>query len=286
MADAFILTGLPLHGLSGRFAILSIHVGETPLTHQIATIARYTLLEAVRTRLPHLLIAVVALCGALGLFVGAIAITESSRMQAGAYASSMRLAAVFIAAFHVLASVSREFNDKGLDVALALDLPRGHYILGKLAGFLVVGACLAVAAGLPLAIVVQAESALKWTISLAFEIGIVAAAALFCAITFRQLIAAASFVVGFYILARTLNAIRLMSAHPLTGADTPSHQVTQFVIEALALVMPPLDAWTQTAWLAIQAPAWSTIGTLLFQSLLYIALLCAAAMFDFYRKNF
>lgn len=256
------------------------------MTHQIATIARYTLLEAVRTRLPHLLVAVVALFGLIGIFIGAIAITENARMQAGTYAASMRLAAVFIAAFHVLSSVSREFNDKGLDVALALDVPRSHYILGKLAGFLFVGACLAVLAALPLALFVPLQSAAAWALSLALEIGIVSAAALFCAITFRQLIAAASFVVGFYVLARVLTAIQLMSAHPLTGAETPAHQVTRFVIEALALVMPPLDAWTQTAWLVGQPPDWSSLGTLLFQSLAYTALLCAATMFDFYRRNF
>lgn len=255
------------------------------MTHQIATIARYTLLEAVRTRLPQLLVAVVALFGALAVFIGAIALTESARMQASTYASSIRLASVFIAAFYVLASISREFNDKGLDVVLALDLPRSHYILGKLAGFLFVGACVAAAAALPLAIVVRPDAALKWGISLALEIGIVVALALFCAITFRQLIAAASFVVAFYVFARTLTAIRLMSAHPLTGAETPAHQVTQFVIEALALVMPSLDAWTQTAWLVIQSPDWPSMGALLVQSLLYIALLATAAMFDFYRKN-
>jgi ABC-type transport system involved in multi-copper enzyme maturation permease subunit len=256
------------------------------LTHQIVTIARYTLLEAVRTRLPHLLLAVVALFGLIGIFIGAIAITENARMQAGTYAASMRLAAVFIAAFHVLSSMSREFNDKGLDVALALDVPRSHYILGKLAGFLFVGACLAVLAALPLAFFVPLQSAAAWGLSLALEIGIVIAAALFCAITFRQLIAAASFIVGFYVLARVLTAIQLMSAHPLTGADTPAHQVIRIVIDALALVMPPLDAWTQTAWLVVEAPDWSSFGALLLQSMLYTALLCAAAMVDFYRRNF
>ncbi|HEX6006411.1 MAG TPA: ABC transporter permease, partial [Burkholderiales bacterium] len=121
------------------------------MTHQIATIARYTLLEALRTRLPHVLISIVAILGAVSLFVGAIAIAESTRMQIGTYAASMRLATVFVAAMYVLASVSREFNDKVLDVALALDLPRSHYILGKLSGFVLVATGLALVAALPLA---------------------------------------------------------------------------------------------------------------------------------------
>ena len=256
------------------------------MTHQITTIARYTLLEAIRTRLPHLVAAVVVLLGATSLFVHAIAVTESTRMQVGIYASSMRLASVFIASLYVLASVTREFNDKGLDIALALDLPRSHYILGKLAGFLVVGICLAAAASLPLAILVSPEAALQWGLSLALELGIVIALSLFCTVTFRQLIAAASFVMAFYLLARTLTAIRLMGAHPLTGADSPGQHVIQLLAEGMALVMPALDTWTQTAWLVNHQANWLDIGALCGQGIVYIAFLAAAAMFDFYRKNF
>jgi hypothetical protein len=77
-----------------------------------------------------------------------------------------------------------------------------------------------------------------------------------------------------------------MSAHPLSGADTLSHQVIQFTVEALALVMPALDAWTQTAWLVNQPAAWTTLLELAGLSALYVALLAGATMFDFYRKNF
>lgn len=256
------------------------------MNQQITTIARYTLLEAMRTRLPTLVTAAIALLVAASFFVQQIAITESTRMQTGFYAASMRLASVFIAGLYVAASIMREFNDKGLDVVLALDLPRSHYILGKLAGFLMIGALLAAAVSLPLVLLASPEAALAWGISLALELSIVIALALFCIVTFNQLMPAASFVLAFYLLARTLTAIRLMSAHPLTGADSPSHQVIQLLVEGLALVMPALDRWTQTAWLVNQQAGWPDIGALVWQSALYVALLTAAAMFDFYRKNF
>ena len=80
--------------------------------------------------------------------------------------------------------------------------------------------------------------------------------------------------------------MRLMSAHPLSGSDTLSHQVIQFMVDALALVMPALDAWTQTAWLVNQQASWAAMLELAGQSALYVALLAAATMFDFYRKNF
>lgn len=256
------------------------------MNQRITIIARYTLLEAMRTRLPVLVAAAIVLVVAASFFVQQIAITESARMQAAAYAAGMRLACVFIAGLHVLASTFREFNDKGLDVVLALDVPRGHYILGKLAGFLVIGALLAAAVSLPLAFLATPEAALQWGLSLALELGIVIALGLFCIVAFNQLMPAAGFLLAFYLLARTLTGMRLMSAHPLTGADAPSHQIIQLLVEGLALVLPALDRWTRTAWLVNQNAPWPDIGGLAGQTVLYVALLAAAAMFDFYRKNF
>lgn len=252
---------------------------------RIATIARYTLLEAARTRLPLLvLVALVAVLGA-SFFVEAISVTEGERFQTGFYAAGARLAAVFVAGIFVLVSVTRELDDKGMDVLLALDLPRSHYVLGKLAGFTAIAALIAVAAALPLAWL-AGSPALQWMLSLGLELAIVVALALFCVVTFSQLTPAASFILAFYLFARALTAIRLMGAHPLSGADQLSHQVIRFVIEGLALVVPALDAWTQTAWLVNEPAPWPLLLQLAGQSALYVAVLATAAMFDFQRKNF
>lgn len=256
------------------------------MNSRIITIARYTLFEALRTRLPVLVL--ITLLGLLAgsFFVETIAITEGARLRAGFYAAGMRLASVFIAGFHVLTSMTREFNDKGLDVVLALDLPRSHYILGKLAGFLVIVLLIAGAASLPLAWLAPPQAMLQWAGSLALELAIVAALALFCVVTFSQLTPAAAFVLAFYLLARSLTAIRLIAANPVAGADTASQQLIQYLVEALALVVPALDAWTQTAWLVNQQAPWSAVLRLAGQSVLYVVLLAMATMFDFHRKNF
>ncbi len=256
------------------------------MNHPIPTIARYTLLEALRTRLPGLVASAIMLLGAAGFFVQEIAITESARLQTGFYAATMRLTCVFITGLYVISSITREFNDKGLDIVLALDLPRSHYILGKLTGFLVIGALIALTASIALAFLATPGAALQWGLSLAFELAIVVALSLFCVVTFNQLMPAASFVLAFYLLARALTAIRLISAHPLTGADSFSHRFISMMMEGLSLVMPALDEWTRTAWLVNQQAAWADIGALAGQSALYVALLVSATMFDFYRKNF
>src|SRR5688572_11755969 len=256
------------------------------MNHRITTIARYTLLEALRTRLPLLAVVVLLALLAASFFVESIAVAEGARFQTGFYAAGARLAGVFIVGIYVIVSITREFNDKGMDVALALDLPRSHYILGKLAGFAALAALVAITASLPLAWLAAPQAALQWTASLGLELAIVVALALFCVVTFGQITPAASFVLAFYLLARALTAIRLMSANPIAGADTFSHEAMRFVIEMLALVMPALDAWTQTAWLVNGHAPWTVMLQLAGQSALYVVLLAAATMFDFHRKNF
>jgi hypothetical protein len=254
-------------------------------SRQIVTIARFTALEAVRTRLPWLFVIVMALIFGSAFFIQQLAITESARLQSAFFAAATRFAAVFVLSLHILTSMVREFNDKGLELTLSFDLRRSHYILGRLAGFLLLALLVALLAALPQFMFAPAQAVLQWGLSLAFELAIMAALSLFCIITFTQLIPAASFVCGFYLLARTLTAIRLMSDTPLVGGGTASHQVISWLVDALALVLPALDHYAQSAWLADNAAAWPTLGANAVQALLYIVLLSAAAMFDFYRRN-
>jgi ABC-type transport system involved in multi-copper enzyme maturation permease subunit len=253
---------------------------------RIATIARYTLLEALRTRLAALVLVMLAVLLAASYFILSISIIEGTRFQAGFYAAGARFACVFTIGLYVLVSMTREFNDKGFDVLLALDLPRSHYVLGKLAGFLGIVALIALAAAIPLAMIAPPIAALQWMLSLAFELAVVAALALFCVLTFSQVTLAASFVLAFYLLARSLTAIRLMSATPIASTDTFAYEMARLLTDGLALVIPAFDAWTRTAWLVNEAAPWSALLQVAGEGVLYVALLAAAAMFDFYRKNF
>jgi ABC-type transport system involved in multi-copper enzyme maturation permease subunit len=253
---------------------------------RIAAIARYTVLEAVRTRLAILSIVLVVLLMGASFFVREIAIAESTRFQTALYAASVRFAAVFVIALHVITSIAREFQDKGLDVVLALDLPRSHYIVGKLAGFLAVCVALALFVSLPLVPLAGAEAAMQWGLSLAFELAMIAALALFCVVTFNNFIPAASFVLAFYLLARSLTTLRLISANPIAGAEELSHRVMTWLIEGLTIVIPPVDRWTQTSWLVDQIAPWMNVGAIAIHGIVLVVLLTAAAAFDMQRRNF
>jgi hypothetical protein len=256
------------------------------MSNRIATIGRYTVLEALRARLPAVTAVAIGLIFIASFFVREISITESVRIQTSFYAGTARFAMFFLVALHVIASISREFHEKGLDMVLALDLARSHYVLGKLAGFLAIAGALAAAAGIPLLSFAGWEAAAQWSLSLAFELAIVAAMSLFCVVTFASLMPAASFVLAFYLLARTLTAVRLISGNPLSGADALSHQVMRGFVEALALVLPALDRWTRTEWLVDETGSWATLAALGGHTFLFGILITAAAVFDMHRRNF
>lgn len=252
---------------------------------QIVTLARFTLLEALRTRLWWLLVIVLALILVTAYFIQQLAITESARLQIGFAAAAARLATVFVLSLHILTSMVREFNDKGLELTLSFDLRRSRYILGRLCGYTLIAALFALIATLPQLLLAPPHAALQWGLSLALELAIMTALSLFCIVTFTQLMPAASFVFGFYLLARALTAIRLISDTPLVGGDTFSHRVISLLADALALLLPALDRFAQSAWLADSAASWPALGANAVQALLYIVLLGAAAMFDFHRRN-
>ena len=252
---------------------------------QIVTLARFTLLEALRTRLLWLF--VIALGGVYGLafFVEQLAITESARVQIVFSAAASRLVAVFVLSLYILTSLVREFNDKGLELTMSFDLRRSDYILGRFAGFILIAVLLALIAGLPQFFLAPLPAALQWSSSLALELAIVTALSLFCVMTFTQLMPAASFVAGFYLLARTLSAIRLISDTSVVGYNPTSREIMGWLVDTLALVLPALDRFSQSAWLVDGAAGWTAVGACALQAALYATLLIAAAMFDFYRRN-
>ena len=252
---------------------------------QIVTLARFTLLEALRTRLPWLFVTALTVVYGISYFIQQLAITESARIQIVFAAAASRLVAVFVLSLYILTSVVREFNDKGLELSLSFDLPRSGYILGRLAGFMLIAFAMAFLAGLPQLILAPLTGALQWGCSLALELALVAALSVFCVMTFTQLMPAASFVAGFYLLARTLSAVRLISDTSVVGNNELSRQLMGWLVDMLALALPALDRFSQSAWLVDGAVGWPALGACALQAALYTTLLTAAAMFDFYRRN-
>jgi hypothetical protein len=249
------------------------------------TVAWYTLVEALRSGLPWL--AAASLAAVLGLagFLSQVAITEDAALQATTAAALLRVCAVFLIAAHVVASVAREANDKGLELALALPISRPAYYLGKLLGFACAGALLATLFALPLLAWAKPADLAAWWISLAFETVLVAAAALFFASALAQTVAAIAAVTGLYLLGRSISAIQAIAGNPLAG-DSPLARAARWGVDALAVLLPRLDSVARGDWLLYGAPAAGDLARALLGVVFYLVLLAAAGLFDFNRRNF
>jgi ABC-type transport system involved in multi-copper enzyme maturation permease subunit len=235
-----------------------------------------------------LLLAIVAavLLALVSLFARELAVTESGRLQTAILASTLRVAGVFLIALYILNGLTREFNDKVIELMLSLDLPRPAYLLGKFLGFAIVALVIAAIATVPVAALAPAPAALAWGCSLALELLIIAALSVFCITTFTQLLPAAAFVTAFYLLARSITAIQMMSGSSLLGDDGFGQKAGAVLADALAIALPRMDAFTQTAWLVNDAGGQPALLSIVLQTAVYVGLLLAAAMFDLYRKNF
>src|SRR6266567_1997642 len=108
----------------------------------VASLARATLLEAVRNRLLWLAVIVVVIAFGLAQFLNQVAITESREIQTALLAAPLRVAAVFIVAVFVITSMVRELSDKITELLLSLPAPRSAYFFGKFAGYAIVAAIL------------------------------------------------------------------------------------------------------------------------------------------------
>lgn len=252
----------------------------------ILPIARYTLIEALRNRLLWLGLILVAGGLAFTQFLQQIAITESNEIQAALLAAVLRAGAVFILASFVVTSMVREFSDKVMELILSRPLRRSSYFLGKLGGYAAVALALALIFSLPLALFAPAARVALWGVSLACELLLVTAFALFCVLTLTQVMSALAAVAGFYLLARSISALQVMAANPLSDATSLGQQLVNLLIDAVAFLLPGLDRMTQTAWLVYAAPTAAEIMQLLAQTAVYALLLCGAALFDLQRKNF
>ena len=243
---------------------------------------RLIVLEARRGGLPWLAAAALLAALALAGFLSEVALAESRMLQAAVMAALLRACAVFLVAAQVVSSIAREIADKGLEAMLALPLPRPTHYLGRLAGFALLGSALAVAFALPLLLVAPPAAVAAWCVSLACETVLVAAAALFFAMTLAQVVPAIAATGGLYLLARSMAGIQAIAG----GAVEPSfaHTLARQAIDLIALVVPRLDAATRSEWLLYGAPPAGELGAAIGALALYALLLTAAGLVDFQRR--
>lgn len=248
------------------------------------TVIRLILIEAVRSRLPWLLLIVIVVSFGLSQFLGQVAIIEAREIQATLQGAFLRVTAVFIIATFVITSMVREANDKVTELLLSQPAPRAAYYFGKLAGYTTVAAFVAVIFSLPLIFFAPIPGLLAWAISLAFELSMMAAMSLFCVLSLTQILPAISATAAFYLLGRSLAAMQLIATASVSKIPSFADLAISTLVNVVSLVLPSIDQMTISEWL-VHAPSSERLLASSGQAFLCVALLAAASLFDVYRKN-
>lgn len=249
------------------------------------TIAGFTLIEALRSRVLRLALLVAFLGFFFSLFLQQIAITESRQIQSGALAVTARLGGVFVIVSFAVSGMLREYQEKGLEFFLAMAIGRTRYFFGKLMGYAACSLMLSVLLCLPMLWSNAVEPVLIWGISLFLELLLMSSVSLFFSITLVQLPAALVAVSGFYLLSRSMGTLMLIMNGPLSDHGL-LQSITDGMISVIGFLLPSLDEFTKTAWLVYPAESnWRELFPVFLQTVIYLMLMSSAALFDFQRRE-
>lgn len=255
------------------------------MLRQIRTLAIYVIQEALLTRFFAVILILLLLGFGLTAFLGQVAIIERQGIQCSLLAAFLRLSAIYVMSLFVITSMVREFNGHMLFLWLSLPMRRSTYFLGKLVGFILVFSCVALIFSSALLVYAPYEQVILWGISLWCELLIVTCVSFFCVLTMHQMLQAFSTVVGFYIVARSIEAIQLMAQSPLNSSDLWQDKLIDGLIQLLAMLLPNLERFTQTGWLVYHSGGFNDLLMVAGQTVIYVILLIMMSLFDLYRKN-
>ncbi len=252
---------------------------------QIRVIAKYTFIEAVRNRLLWMLAIFLISAFAVTEFVADIAITDQRQIQLAILSNLLRYSGIGLLATLIVSSGIRDQQDKSLEFMLALPISRTGHFLGKLGGFMILSLLISVAFGLLLSLYADSSGVLIWSLSYWFELTLVSCLGLVASFSFRHVLAGLGSVLLFYLLARTLESIVLVSQGPLVTSESLGQRFIDGFFSLLHVLLPALDRFSQTSWLVYGDYTTQSVTAMLIQAVIYIPLLSAVALVDFHRKN-
>ena len=255
------------------------------MNRQIITLAIYVIIEALRTRFFAMILMLLFIGYALTLFIGEIALIESQATQSSLLGAFLRLSALYGVSLFVITSIVREFNDNSIYLLFSFPLKRSSYFFGKLCGFTGIALMTTLIFSFALMSYAGYLQVLFWSLSLFCELLIITSLSFLSVLTFQQTIQSFSFLIGFYILARSMGTIQLMAQASLSHSSTWSDVLIATLIKLLATLLPHLDRFTPSEWLVYSSNYFEALVEIMLQTIIYVLLLIAMSLFDLYRKN-
>lgn len=253
------------------------------MMHPIVILARYTWIQAWRSRWPLLALATVVVALVCGVFFASLAITESTATFVAITAAAARIIGVCALSFFVIALVMRDRQERALESLLALPVSRGHYYLGRWLGMVLLAASQVLLLAPLIWSTTPAVAGNAWLVAYGCELIIVGSFSLLCAITLRQLPLALFATLGFYALARSVAALVAMASHPVLPDQGVASAAVLWLAQSIAAVLPDLS-YAASASLVYDAEGYG-VSAMLMQTLIYTAMLVGAGLVDMYRRE-
>lgn len=227
-----------------------------------------------------------ALLFGLAQFASELAITESREMSVAWLVFTARIFLIAVLSLFILTSLSREFDDKVMLHILSHSIQRQVYYSGKLLAYAIIALFSVLCTALLLLFYIPASSVLVWSISFYLELLILVSLSLLCFLTFKQTVISFVSVMAFYILARNIATIQLISESPLLESVSLSSQFMKWGLDVIHYILPALYDFSQTAWLIYDQFQVDQLFSNVVQCVIYVLLISCAALFDLYRMEF
>jgi len=222
---------------------------------------------------------------AIAILVGGSAVSEQQQTAAIYAAGAARVVVVLGVIVFAAIHIERLIETREIEAILSHAISRSKFLIGYWLGLsLVVASIIAPVGALVAWLAIERMGALLWTASMLMEGLIVVAFAMFAGLTFARSVPTVFATVGFYALARSLGFLTGITSS-VYRSQTGTNEVLNPYIDFLALVLPRLDLFSQSAWLIYDLEP-VLIWILPVQTLLYVALLLFAADFDLRRRRF
>ncbi|MBF0134624.1 MAG: hypothetical protein H7833_11485 [Magnetococcus sp. DMHC-1] len=249
-------------------------------------LARFTLQEALRERLIRTTLLMIGLGWVLAVYLDPLFLIETEMAQVAILGFLLRLGAVFQMAVLVTFAVSRDIQRRGIDMLLALPLPRSVLFLGKLGGFALAALLLALVSGLALLPFAPFGQVWLWCMTLAGELTLIAALSLLLAQSITHATLALTLTAGFYLLARSMETFLLLARQ---AAHADPHWTNVAAQQALAFIagfLPSLQRFTVTDWLVYHTGSVRDLVTIGITTVIYLFLLTIIGLIDIHKKEF
>lgn len=251
-----------------------------------ATVARFTVVDGLRSRWAMVMIALIATALALGAFGGGLALTEGGIVALVAFAPLLRIASVLAIIVFVASATVHEIQERSRLMMLAAPLSRTGWVLAKFTGIAALAVMTAAACAVPLALFHlpgTGAGCAAWLLSLALELIVVGGLTLAIAGSLAQVPATVLAAGGCYLLARVIGAAMLLNERAPLADQRAVAAAGSFVLDAIGMLMPRLDLFTQTPWL-LDAGI-TDLPAVLGQAALYSALVVTLAAIDFEARD-